>query len=71
MEGPRQDATCSAQEDNIRPFIFNINKRLGLTTEKRIKERYCWQQADKEVIKAVRNSDKIQRTKKMRAGGGE
>lgn len=46
--------------------IQYINKRMGQAEEERIKERYCWQQADKKVIKAVRNSDKIQKEKRTR-----
>lgn len=35
---PRQEATCVAQEDNIPPFIFNINKgaRCSYTEEDKV-----------------------------------
>lgn len=56
--GPLQDTTFSAQAGGGIPlFIFNINKRQRHATEKRIKEKYSWEQGDKKVIKALRKTE--------------
>lgn len=64
--GPLQDASLPRSEENIPLFIITINKRQRQAIEQSIKEKYYWQQADKKVVKAVRERQR-KMTKRSRS----
>lgn len=63
---PLQD---TAHGGNIPPFRFNINKRQRCAIEDRMKEKYFWQQADKQVIKAARKTEENENERDTDSGG--